>query len=133
MNAIRQIIPILLISATALFFECSDNPPGSPPPKYYSEMNTGVWSDKADTHLPQIRRLEGNRIEVRVAFSPTLKPLHYVESIVLMRGEKTVVEQKKFEPSVSIPIAEFDLPDSKEPYWVVSKCNLHDMWKADVK
>ena len=112
---------------------CSDQPGGVTPPKYHTEENAGIWTDMVDSHVPLVTRLDASRIEVRVTFSPTLKPLHYVESIVLMTGENTVVAQRRFNPSVSIPTVVFTLPDPDVSYWVIAKCNLHDMWRAEVK
>jgi desulfoferrodoxin (superoxide reductase-like protein) len=122
-----------LICIAAIFVSCTDSPEGVTPPKYHTEDNAGIWTDKIDSHLPVITRIDANRINVRVTFSPTLNPIHYVETILLMKGENTVVAVKKFKPSVSIPVAVFRLPDPDEKYWVISKCNLHDMWRAEVK
>jgi desulfoferrodoxin (superoxide reductase-like protein) len=133
MNFVRIILIISLLSISVLFLNCSDTPGGVTPPKYHTEENAGIWTDKIDSHTPVVTRIGGNKIEVRVTFSPTLNPLHYVETILLMKGENTIVAKKKFKPSVSIPVAVFTLPDSDEKYWVISKCNLHDMWRAEVK
>jgi desulfoferrodoxin (superoxide reductase-like protein) len=132
MKSVYVLIPILMFISAAVLSGCKDDP-GGPPPRYHTEENAGIWTDITDSHVPQVRRLDGNKIEVRVTFSPTLNPLHYVEAIVLMKGEKKVIAEKKFKPSVSIPVAEFELPDSDPDYWVISKCNLHDMWKAEIK
>ena len=129
----HRVAGVSFLFLAALFSGCTDTPGGVTPPKFHTEEDAGIWTDRIEDHLPMVTRLDGNRIEVRVTFSPTLNPLHYVETILLMKGENTVVVKKKFKPSVSIPVAVFTLPDPDEKYWVISKCNLHDMWRAEVK
>lgn len=134
MRFFRTSILFTLLSAAIVLSTCADSgPEGTSSPKFHTEESAGIWVDKIDSHLPVIRKLDNERIEVRVNFSPTLNPLHYVETIILMKGENTQVSKKRFQPSTSIPVAVFKLKDADVNYWVVSKCNLHDMWRVDIK
>ena len=103
--------------------------------KYHSAENTGQWDEKAEKHIPIIRFIDKDRstIEVYVTLKPKKRPKHYIEFIALMDGKKEI-EIKRFNFSSSPAKAVFKLPDpNKRNYWVVAKCNLHDMWKTQVK
>lgn len=104
-------------------------------PKYYTSGNEGRWESQADSHTPIItfNNNDKNTIEVCIPFLPRKNPRHFIEVIALMQGEKQIAS-KKIPFSLSRAKATFTLPDpDRADYWIVAKCNLHDMWKAPVK
>lgn len=123
---------MMFLAVFALYFNCGETEHADIP-KYHTEDESGIWTVQAENHVPVIKWLNSNTIEVRVGFNPTVNPRHYIETIVLMKGKRTQVDARKFEPSQSIPVAEFSIPNVDDDYWVIVKCNLHDMWKAKVE
>lgn len=104
-------------------------------PKYYTPKNEGRWDLKSDTHTPIVKFLnkKGNIIKITVPFIPQKSPRHYIEMIALMQGKKQIAI-KKINFSLSKAIVKFELPDpDRNDYWVVAKCNQHDMWRAPVQ
>jgi len=126
---------IITVSCLLLIISCgSDDARTKRPeiPKYHTTEEVGVWDNEVDTHVPKITNIGSRKIEVRVNFAPNIDPPHYIEAIVLMKGLNTQIEAKRFTPSSSWPIAVFTIPTVEDDYWVVAKCNLHDMWRTDV-
>ena len=102
-------------------------------PKYHTSSNEGKWKDKSDTHVPLIKFISRDTIEVTVPLKPTRKPRHFIEVIALMQGKRTQVAVKKFTFSFNQAKAVFRLPDpDSKDYWILSKCNVHDMWKKNI-
>ncbi|HNW30564.1 MAG TPA: desulfoferrodoxin family protein [Spirochaetota bacterium] len=101
-------------------------------PKYHSESNEGIWIDKASSHVPIVTFSGKDHVSVVVPMKPSKRPLHYIEAIVLMDGDREI-DSKKFSFTFDEPQANFILPDVKKGnYRVVVKCNIHDMWMAPV-
>jgi desulfoferrodoxin (superoxide reductase-like protein) len=101
-------------------------------PKYHSQSDEGIWIDKASSHVPVVTFSGRNEINVVVPLKPSSKPLHYIEAIVLMDGDREI-DSKKFSFTFDEPEAHFTLPNvDKGNYRVVVKCNIHDMWVAPV-
>jgi desulfoferrodoxin (superoxide reductase-like protein) len=101
-------------------------------PKFHTQSDEGMWIDKSSSHVPMITFSGKNEINVVVPMKPSNRPLHYVEAIVLMDGDREI-DSKKISFTFDEPQAHFTLPDvEKGNYRVVVKCNLHDMWMAPV-
>ncbi|OHD64895.1 MAG: hypothetical protein A2176_04645 [Spirochaetes bacterium RBG_13_51_14] len=101
-------------------------------PKFHTESNEGLWVNESITHVPIVTFTAKNEIDVRVPLKPTKKPIHYIEAIALMDGNREIAV-RKIPFSFDEPWAHFRLPDiEKGNYKVVAKCNLHDMWMAPV-
>jgi len=113
---------------------CGDSPVSDKQPKYYTADENHRWSNIVDDHMPEIEFINDDktRIKVEVPLKPTQNPRHYIQVIALMEGEKEIAS-KKFNFSYNQAKAEFDLPDAEKSYWILVKCNKHDMWKAEVK
>jgi desulfoferrodoxin (superoxide reductase-like protein) len=129
-------LKIIVIPICLLFAACNtDDARTKRPeiPKYHTQEAVGIWDNEVDSHMPVITGLGNKKIEVRINFTPTIDPPHYIETIVLMKGKEKQIEAKKFTLSKEWPVAVFTVPTYEDDYWVVAKCNLHDMWKADVK
>lgn len=125
----------VLITLMGLFFlQCGniDENEKITIPKYHSQSDEGIWLDKASSHVPVVTFSGRNEIDVVVPLKPSNKPLHYIEAIVLLDGDREV-DSKKFSFSFDEPEAHFRLPNvEKGNYRVVVKCNTHDMWVAPV-
>ena len=102
--------------------------------KGLSDNNTGgITEEIAKDHQPIVEFIDDSTIKVSVPFKPRANPNHYVETIILMQGARTQIEKKVFTFNLLAPVAVFKLPDpSKKDYWVLMKCNKHDMWRASV-
>jgi desulfoferrodoxin (superoxide reductase-like protein) len=101
-------------------------------PKYHTQFNEGLWRDKSSTHVPLVTFSGKDAITVVVPLKPSKVPLHYIEAIVLMDGDREI-ESKKISFTFDEPQAQFTLPDIKKgDYKIVAKCNIHDMWMAPV-
>jgi desulfoferrodoxin (superoxide reductase-like protein) len=138
-----QNMKTLIIILTIFFFincisACSDKKETAEIkeiPKFHTYEKEGYWKDKGHDHVPIITFInkEEGIIEVVVPLKPTKKPRHYIEVIALMQGEKNQVEAKKFKYSFEKAKAQFKLPDPEaRDYWIMVKCNLHDMWKEAI-
>jgi len=136
----RKIQKILCLILAGFFtFSCSEEESDKGnkiiPPKFHSVEDEGYWKGKSDTHVPKIISISSNKdeIEVTVPLQPTLSPRHYIEVIVLVKGKKQV-SAKKFKPSFKKATAKFKINDSSpDDYWIVAKCNLHDMWRVKIE
>ena len=131
----RQITIYIFIAFTGLFAaqcgEINENEKIAVP-KYHTQSDEGIWIDKSSSHIPIITFSGKNEINVAVPMKPSNRPLHYIEAIVLMDGEREV-DSKQISFSLDEPRAHFTLPDvEKGNYRVVVKCNIHDMWMAPV-
>ena len=93
----------------------------------------GPYKDKTNEHLPRIKLVSQNQIEITVDLVNTQLPRHYIEAIVLIDKAEKQVAVKKFAFSLKKTRATFTLPKpAEESYMVVAKCNLHDMWLTPV-
>lgn len=101
-------------------------------PKYHTQTNPGAWEKKAKEHEIRIRYKTNYSIEVTVPLESTMRPPHYIEVIALHDDNEKEIAVKKFKPSYTGAIAEFEIPNTGKQYYVVAKCNLHDMWMAPV-
>jgi desulfoferrodoxin (superoxide reductase-like protein) len=131
-------IIIIIIWAFLVFYGCGDEGTKKDgkivPPKFHSHDDEGYWMGKADSHMPVITFLNSDKteFEATVPLQPTLSPRHYIEVIVLVKGKKQV-DAVKYKPSFKKAKAKFKIKDqSTKDYWVVAKCNLHDMWRIGV-
>lgn len=126
------LIPLTLVLA------CSEIPeqeslPGNQP-RFHTAASEGIWEDMGPAHLPQIAHVadKPGTIEVSIPLTPTTKPRHYIEAIVLMQGTREIAVRRP-NPAAGPPSVEFQLPDPyARNYTVVVKCSIHDMWRAEV-
>lgn len=134
--------PIYLLSAAAIILiSCGDSGTGkyeSPRDKksrkYHTEEMQGLWTGLADTHLPVVRYITEDKriIEVSVPLSGSKVPFHYIEKIALLRDEKEI-DSRTLTFAFTEPKINFVITDmQKGSYSVISKCNLHGMWRVDL-
>ena len=125
------LIVALLLALPACFQEEPER--GRTPQAEYTAANPGEWSGLEKTHAPVIVRSE-TRIQISVPLTD-INPGHYIEKIGIMDQHKRDVV-----PVISLPrakarsaAAEFEVPPGDGPFKVYAKCNLHDLWTAELK
>lgn len=124
-----------ILIAIFFFLSCgeaskTDGPP--PAPKYHTQTNPGAWESKAKEHQINIAYLSPDTIEVSIPLQSTMQPRHFIEAIVLQDDKEKEIAVRHFKPSYIPAKAEFSLPDATRSYYIVIKCNLHDMWMLPV-
>lgn len=127
-------ISVVVFSAGVFLPACSDinEHEKIERPRFHTRDNEGVWVNKSDTHLARVNFIKKDTIEVTVPLKPTRQPLHYIEVIMLMDGEKQI-DNKTFPFTLEEAHATFKLPKpEKGTYRVLAKCNLHDVWMTPV-
>lgn len=104
--------------------------------KFHTIEKKGKWDKQSKDHVPQYTiNIDGDNwlIKVNVPFRGTLNPLHYVEVIVLADKNHRQIQKASFVRGEKIPSAVFRLPrDNRSYVYIISKCNLHDMWEKKV-
>jgi desulfoferrodoxin (superoxide reductase-like protein) len=131
-NISFQLIFMLLLSF--FLYRCGDLNENEKivKPRFHTQSDEGIWFGKSDTHVPAITFTAKNEIDVLVPLKPIKNPIHYIEVIVLMDGNKEIASQK-IPFSYEQARAHFILPNlEKGNYTVIAKCNMHDMWTAPV-
>jgi len=103
-------------------------------PKFYSADNPGVWKDHKATHTAQITlNGEDDERQIHVSVPLTPNPGHYIEAILLTDEQHRELAKKLLSRS-DAPAADLPVPRGKySKFYVVIKCNLHDMWEVEVK
>lgn len=98
---------------------------------YFTKDDPGRWKDFAKDHEPQIKSDASGKIEVDVLF--TVETGHYVEVILVNDAAGREVTAKSFKRGER-PHATLSIPPAKIPgATVIAKCNLHGMWRKDLK
>ncbi|MDH4263133.1 MAG: desulfoferrodoxin family protein [Spirochaetia bacterium] len=125
-NFIKYFIFITVILAAS----CSKN--SDQEPKFYSKETPGKWDAQKETHIPVIEYDEGLS-QVKVSVPVTPNPGHYIEVILLTDKNHKELAKKALGRS-QLAEATFEVPLGYHgKLFVVSKCNLHDMWEAELK
>jgi desulfoferrodoxin (superoxide reductase-like protein) len=111
--------------------------------RYYSTDAPGMWEGQEDAHMPKIEFKEGEKrkFTVTVPLKATLDPLHKIEAIVFLAvdGKKeTEIAAVRFTEALPAATAEFEFPPAEftprgTVFYVIAKCNLHDMWRLRVE
>src|SRR3990172_7405119 len=131
----KLLLPAALLFFLSLFqYGCGDLDQNEKivVPKFHTASDEGLWINQSNTHVPVITFDGKGEIDVVVPIKPTKRPIHYIEAIALMDGNREI-DSKKISFSYDEPRAHFKLPDPiKGNYKVIIKCNLHDMWMAPV-
>ena len=142
LNGIQQItvpksIRLIFIAIFAVTFCNVEKPPFEkekelqmPLPEYTRE-NYREWENFAESHTPQIKKINHNTYEVLTGVMN--QPGHYVEKIGIMDSLKKDIIVKDVSQIASGPVkVRFNLiePLKKNDYKAYVKCNLHDLWVA---
>jgi desulfoferrodoxin (superoxide reductase-like protein) len=135
MTSIFMLIAAFVISCSDSGGVFSDGEKGKVQ-KFYSADEPGRWEAQAADHDIEVSIIEdakGKRgIEVFVPFTRERSEQHYVEAIVLLDEKDRELAKKSFkrgEKALTI----FEITDKiKFPVYVVSKCNMHEMWRKKI-
>jgi len=102
--------------------------------QYFSANKPGKWKDLLDEHSPTVNIIKKSKT-IRLVVSPPFagKPEHYIELIVLSDYALNEIDKVSFPRGVTPKSTSFSLPPkSKGEYYIIQKCNLHDMWYKKV-
>ncbi|MCB1148353.1 MAG: hypothetical protein KDK38_16240 [Leptospiraceae bacterium] len=97
----------------------------------YSRENYREWENFAESHTPQIQKLDENTYEITTGVMN--QPGHFVEKIGIMDSLKKDVIVKDVSQIAFGPVkVRFNLtvPLKNNDYKAYVKCNLHDLWVA---
>ncbi len=108
-------------------------PPSPAGGVYYTRRNPGRWKGKEAGHLPRIEILTSvGGMHIRVT---TPHPMdgcrHYIVKHVVLDGKYRFLAEHLFDPEKdTVPVSEFDLGTYRGQIYLLSMCNLHDVWLA---
>lgn len=115
------------------FLACGDGSQAPLTPRAeYSAEDPGEWSAEAATHAP-IAELRESGVYVRVLLRGA-GPEHYIEKIgILDEAGRDAVPPRLLnsEPPTNIE-ALLPRPERSGRYRVYARCNLHDLWVAEL-
>lgn len=105
--------------------------------KFHTKEQEGRWPGKGEDHIPIIKwsKSNANQIIVTVPLEKKSAGRHFIEVIVFMEGDKKEIAKKSFAADENLFQAVFPMPKDYNPeksYWVIGKCNLHQMWRSKV-
>ena len=124
------------LALPALLFACGDGSQAPLTPRaQYSAEDPGEWSAQAAAHAPLVE-LRGANLHVRVPLRGA-GPEHYIEKIGILdeTGRDAVAPQllgRDLRASANIE-ALLPRPERSGNYRVYARCNLHDLWIAELK
>jgi len=98
---------------------------------YYSASNRGKWSDLDLEHDPAVNVSKTpKQVNISVTAPFTSRPDHYTEMILLTDYSLKEIEKHSYKKTDQEQIkTTFSLPKGAHgEYYVMLKCNLHDMW-----
>lgn len=93
------------------------------------ELKANSTDAAFEKHVPEVNV---KKEEVEVVVGSTLHPMtneHYIEAIILISSEKTIM--KKLKPGDE-PKAIFKLVDKEKVHKVYAYCNLHGLWVKEL-
>ncbi len=98
--------------------------------KFNTKSEPGRWKNLNQSHIP-IYSINKTKKETRITESSPFENTtdHYVEIMVLLDTGFKELKKQSFTRHEINPSAQFVLPpDTKGEFYLVLKCNLHDMW-----
>ncbi|HID21282.1 MAG TPA: hypothetical protein EYP14_02645 [Planctomycetaceae bacterium] len=103
----------------------------------YTRDRQGRWKGKAGSHLPVIDvKKSGDKVTLNLKTRHGMSESHYIVRHTVVNGEGQVLGAKTFhwkdEPVSSY---EIEIPSSGKArdLFVMSYCNLHDLWLVQTK
>ena len=84
----------------------------------------------SEKHLPFVE-IEDNKVKIKIGSvdHPMLEE-HYIKFIIVKYNDKTY--KKELKPN-KMPILEFEIDEFFEKLEVYEYCNIHGLWKTEVK
>ena len=103
----------------------------------YTKDRQGQWKGKAGSHLPRLQvEKAGQKIQLRLATKHGMSEKHYIVRHTVVSGEGRVLGATTFHWQDK-PVSEYEiaLPDGDKgkELFVMSYCNLHDLWLVHTK
>ena len=98
---------------------------------YYTKEDSGRWSGKVATNLPNIEiKKTGGKVTVNVVTAHEMKGYeHYIVKHVLLDSNHKFLDEQLFDPARDkAAISTFTLQDYSGTLYVLSMCNKHDLW-----
>jgi superoxide reductase len=98
---------------------------------YYTKDAPGRWSEKVETHLPNIEiQKSGGSVAVKIVTAHEMKGYeHYIVKHVLLDQNYKFIDEYLFHPvKDKAAISTFTLHDYSGPIYALSMCNKHDLW-----
>ncbi|BCX88419.1 superoxide reductase [Methylomarinovum tepidoasis] len=108
-------------------------PPSPAGGVYYTQDLPGRWKGKEAGHVPRMEvlgRVGGLHIRVTTAH-PMDGCRHYIVKHVILDGKYRFLDEHLFDPEKDkVPVSEFNLGTYRGQIYLLSMCNLHDVWLA---
>ena len=99
---------------------------------FHTEEAFGRWNKGvADHHLPALeKKLRGSAVQLHVATShPMNAYAHYIIKHQLLNADFRFLQEHPYNPAQDkAPVATFDLGSYRGPVYVMTMCNVHDVW-----
>ena len=119
--------------------ECAANVLGQLPKNIiYSEAQPGAWKGKAASHVPLVEaKKSGDKITLNLETQHGMSESHYIVRHTVVNGLGEVLGAKTFhwddDPVSTYEIAVPSAGCKRNNLFVMSYCNLHDLWLAQTK
>lgn len=98
---------------------------------YYTKEDSGRWSEKVATHVPniEIEKADG-KTTVKVVTPHEMKGYeHYIVKHVLLDQNHKFLDENRFDPvKDKAAISTFTLQGYSGQIYALSMCNKHDLW-----
>lgn len=94
------------------------------------ELTANMVDASTEKHVPVVN-VEGNKVKVKVG--EVTHPMTEEHHIVWIYLQTEQGRQRKYLDVDGAPEAEFALTDGDKPVAAYEYCNLHGLWKADIK
>lgn len=99
---------------------------------YYTKEEFGRWNKGlADAHLPDLdKQISGRASQLQVATNhPMDEYKHYIIKHQLLNSDFDFMEEHLYDPTKDKkPVSTFDLGSYRGPVYVMTMCNVHDVW-----
>jgi superoxide reductase len=99
---------------------------------FHTEDAFGRWNKGvAEHHLPSLeKRVSGSMVELHVATNhPMSAYAHYIIKHELLNADFHFMQEHLYNPSSDkAPVAMFDIGTYKGAVYVLTMCNVHDLW-----
>lgn len=98
----------------------------------HSEAHQGVWKGKAGSHVPKVDiKKSGNKFSLAVETKHPMSEKHYIVRHTIVTDCGKVLGAKTFSwEDKPVSECEFELDGKCKQLFVMSYCNLHDLWVA---
>jgi superoxide reductase len=98
---------------------------------FYTADDMGRWNKGlADHHLPHLeKQVSGGKAQLQAATSHPMHAWgHYIIKHQLLNGELKFMQEHLYDPQKDKPANVFDLGDYRGVVYVLTMCNVHDLW-----